>query len=232
MNDLSPYILYKSMKTILFDTANKRVPVGKILCLGRNYDEHAKEMKSDVPETPIVFLKPSTALIENGETIIRPAISKEMHHEVELVVVIGKDGKHIPRPNAYDHVFGYAIGLDMTLRDLQSESKKHGLPWTLAKGFDTSAAISKIIPKEKIQNPHALEIRCLVNGIVRQSSSTQKMIFPIDFIVSFLSSIFTLETGDLIYTGTPEGVGEVNNGDVVLAELVGYTSITHRIQTA
>jgi len=231
-HDSSGYIINYSMKTIKLNASDERIPVGKILCLGRNYADHVQEMKASMPSKPVVFLKPSTALISNGEPIIRPAISSELHHEVELVVMIGKTGKDIPATKAYDHVGGYAIGLDMTLRDLQAEAKNQGLPWSVAKGFDTSAPVSEIIPKEQIPDPHALEIRCLVNGTVRQQSSTRNMIFAIDRIIAYLSSIFTLERGDLIYTGTPEGVGEVTSGDVVSAELVGYTTITHKIQAA
>lgn len=189
-------------------------------------------MKTDVPTRPVVFLKPSTALLGDGETIVRPAISGNMHHEVELVVAIGKEGKHISSDNAYDYVLGYGIGLDMTLRDIQNEAKQQGLPWSVAKGFDTSAPISEIIPKDRIRDPHALEIRCSVNGTIRQQSSTRNMIVTIDRIISYLSSIFTLEVGDLIFTGTPEGVGEVNAGDVIVAELIGFTKITHQIQAA
>ena len=232
MDHLSPYILRHSMKTIPLNGSGKRVPVGKILCLGRNYADHTLEMKATIPEVPVVFLKPSSALIANGEAIVRPPVSKELHHEVELVVVIGKEGKNIPAARAYEYVWGYAVGLDMTLRDLQSTAKNQGLPWSVAKGFDTSAAISEIIPKERISDPHSLEIRCIVNGTLRQKSSTGKMIFTIDRIIEYLSTIFTLEVGDLIFTGTPEGVGEVKEADVVEAELVGYARTRHQIHTA
>ena len=231
-HDGSGYIVNNRMKTIKLNALEERIPVGKIVCLGRNYADHAREMKVALPSKPVIFLKPSTALISDGETIVRPALSNELHHEVELVVMIGREGKDVSPAKAYEHVWGYAVGLDMTLRDIQVEAKDHGLPWAVAKGFDTSAPISEIIPKQRVPDPHALEIRCWVNGTVRQKSSTGNMIFSIDQIISYVSSIFTLELGDLIFTGTPEGVGEVKNGDTVAAELVGYTKITHQIQTA
>ena len=220
---------FNGMKKLRIIGSNQEIETGKILCLGRNYAEHAKEMKFDVPSLPIVFMKPSTAIICNGEAIVRPKISKELHHEVELVVAIGKTGKNIPASEAYDYICGYAVGLDMTLRDIQSEAKTGGLPWTVAKGFDTSAAVSDIISKSRIANPHDLTLRCKVNGSVRQQSSTGKMILTIDRIIEYISSLFTLESGDLIFTGTPEGVGEVKHGDTIEAELVGYATISHPV---
>ena len=207
------------MSTVHFRDSDISFRVGKILCLGRNYAEHAREMKADIPEQPVVFLKPSTAIIHNGESIRIPAISRDVHHEVELVVVVGKEGRNIPGERAYDHVAGYAVGLDMTLRDLQSEAKKRGLPWSVAKGFDTSAPISLAVEKNRVADPHKLAISLEVNGVLKQHSNTGNMIFRIDSIVSFLSSIFTLEPGDLIFTGTPEGVGMVAAGDRLVAEL-------------
>jgi acylpyruvate hydrolase len=205
------------------------LPISKIFCLGRNYAEHAKEMQSDIPSIPVIFLKPATALLQNGAPIVRPKISKLLHHEVELYIAIAKGGKHISSADAHNHILGYGICLDMTLRDLQNETKKTGQPWTIAKGFDTSAPVSPIIPAQEIPDPHALEICCTVNGIMRQKSSTEKMIFKTGKIIEFISSIFTLERGDLIFTGTPEGVGKVEPGDVVTAELSGYISISHPV---
>lgn len=217
------------MKTIRIIDSQKEINVGKILCLGKNYTEHAKEMQSDVPTTPVIFLKPSSAIIQNGESIIRPKISKELHHEVELVIVIGDGGKNITANEAYNHILGYAIGLDMTLRDIQSNAKKQGHPWAIAKGFDTSAPVSDVIPANKIPSPNNITITCSVNGVLRQKSSTSKMIFCVEKIIEYVSSIFTLELGDLIFTGTPEGVGEVKPGDTIEAELVDYIKITHPV---
>jgi 2-keto-4-pentenoate hydratase/2-oxohepta-3-ene-1,7-dioic acid hydratase in catechol pathway len=207
------------MKTLHFSDSDKHLRVEKILCLGRNYADHAKEMNAEVPEQPVVFIKPSTAIIQSGESVVMPAISREMHHEVEMVVVIGKEGRNIPTSTAMEYVGGYALGLDMTLRDIQSEAKKKGLPWSIAKGFDTSAPVSAIVEKEKIRDPHNLDISLKVNGKIRQQSNTRNMIFHVDYIISFLSGIFTLEPGDLIFTGTPEGVGMVVQGDILEAEL-------------
>ena len=218
------------MKTAKLEGSSKEIQIGKILCLGRNYTEHAKEMKAEVPSAPVIFKKPSTAIIRNNEDIIIPKISSEPHHEVELIVAIGKNGKNIKANAAQEYVLGYGIGLDMTLRDIQNEAKKKGLPWSVAKGFDTSAPISELIPAEKITDPHNLIIQCTVNVSVRQRSSTREMIFSIEQIIEYISSIFTLESGDLIFTGTPEGVGAVNDGDIIEAELVGYTKISHRVR--
>jgi len=223
---------YDIMKKINFLGTSTKLNVGKILCLGKNYAEHAKEMMSDVPTVPIVFMKPSTAIIGGSDKIIIPKISKEVHHEVELVVVVGQDAKNILAKDAYNYIAGYAVGLDMTLRDVQSDAKKKGNPWTVAKGFDTSAPISEVIPKAQIKNPHDLTITCRVNGALRQKSSTGKMIFSIDKIIEYISSIFTLEEGDLIFTGTPEGVGQVIAGDIIEAELEGYIKISHQVIAA
>ncbi len=193
----------------------------KIICLGRNYAEHAKELGHEVPKEPVIFLKPPSALIGPNQTIILPKKSKEVHHEVELAVIIGKRGKNIPRERAMDHVLGYTILLDITARDLQWEAKRKGLPWTVAKGFDTFAPIGpRIVPKEEL-DPSELEIGLKVNGEVRQLSRTSKMIFKIPEIIEYISSIMTLEKGDIIATGTPEGVGPLRHGDIVEAWIEG-----------
>lgn len=217
------------MKKIKVKYSNELIPVGKIICIGRNYFEHALEMKADIPESPVIFLKPSTALIYDGDSIIIPKISNNLHHEVELVVAISKEAKKIKIESAYEYVLGYGVGLDMTLRDVQSEAKKKGLPWSVAKGFDTSAPISDIIPADKIKDPHKLELICKVNGEVRQQDSTEKMIFKIDKLIHYISEIFTLERGDLIFTGTPEGVSQVLPGDVIEAEINGIVKIKNTV---
>jgi acylpyruvate hydrolase len=204
---------------IRFRNSQRHLHVGKILCLGRNYAAHAQEMKAEVPAVPVVFLKPSTAIIHDGDVVLLPPISHEVHHEVEMVVVIDTGGHDIPREDALAHVGGYAVGLDMTLRDLQDEAKKKGLPWAACKGFDTSAPVSAAVPKKEIPDPHALGISLKVNGQIRQRSSTEHMIFSVPDIISHLSGLFTLEPGDLIFTGTPEGVGRVVPGDVIEANL-------------
>jgi 2-keto-4-pentenoate hydratase/2-oxohepta-3-ene-1,7-dioic acid hydratase in catechol pathway len=214
---------------VRFRDSGKSITVGKILCLGSNYAEHAIEMKSEVPRAPVVFLKPPTALLDDGEDVVFPPFSRELHHEVEMVVVIGKGGKNIPARTAYEHVAGYAVGLDMTLRDVQDQAKRKGLPWSVAKGFDTSAPVSTIVAKELIDDPHNLNISLRVNGQIRQHSNTNKMIFRIHDAVSYLSGVFTLEPGDLIFTGTPEGVGKVVPGDFLEATLDKVGSLRVRI---
>ncbi len=220
------------MKTVQFRNSDDRLTVGSIFCLGRNYAEHAKEMKSEIPTTPIIFMKPASSVIHDGEPIIRPKISKLLHHEAEIVVVIGKGGKNIPAAKARKHIAGYAIGLDMTLRDLQNEAKSKGLPWTVCKGFDTSAPISDVIPASSVPDPASLTFQCLVNGKVRQRGCACDMIFSYEMTVEYISTLFVLEPGDLIYTGTPEGVGEVVAGDRIEAELIDYTKISHPVHTA
>ncbi len=218
------------MKTIRFVDGNGALPVGKILCLGCNYAEHAREMKAEIPSTPVVFIKPSTALLEEGGTIRIPPVSRDVHHEVEMVVVIGKGGRDIGRDAAMDHVGGYAVGLDMTLRDVQAAAKKNGLPWSVAKGFDTSAPVSAAVRRSAVADPHALALSLRVNGAVRQSSNTRHMLLKVPDIIAYLSTIFTLEEGDLIYTGTPEGVGPVTAGDTLTAELESVGTLTVGVQ--
>ncbi len=206
--------------------------VSKIICVGRNYREHAAEMKAEVPSDPILFLKPPTAIVHSGDDIVRPLFSKEMHHEVELVVALGRGGKDIASAEAWDLIAGYGVGLDMTLRDVQGVAKRNGLPWAVAKGFDTSAPVSDFIPAQQAGSRPVFDIECSVNGAVRQRVSTSTMIFDIPTILSYVSTIFTLEAGDLIFTGTPEGVGPVNPGDTIEAKLSGYTVTRHSIVSA
>ncbi|MBC7108949.1 MAG: fumarylacetoacetate hydrolase family protein [Methanomassiliicoccales archaeon] len=197
------------------------VKPSKIICLGRNYAEHARELGHEIPKEPVIFLKPPSALIGPDQTIILPRRSNRVDHEVELAVIIGKRGKNIPREKAMDYVLGYTILMDITARDLQAEAKKKGLPWTVAKGFDTFAPIGpRVVDKREI-NVDDLEIGLKVNGEVRQLSRTSKMIFKIDEIIEYVSGIMTLEPGDIIATGTPEGVGPLRHGDVVEAWIEG-----------
>jgi acylpyruvate hydrolase len=219
------------MKKLRVLHSDSTIDAGKIICVGRNYAEHAREMHAEVPVRPVLFLKPPSALLTGGEPIIRPAISKSLHYEVELVVIMGKGGSAIPERDALSCVFGYAVGLDMTLRDIQAEAKSQGLPWSVAKGFDTSAPVSSIVPAATVPNPRELGIRCLVNGSVRQQATAGMMIFSIEQLIAYVSTIFSLEAGDLLFTGTPEGVGEVVDGDVIEAQLTGYTSISHPVRS-
>ncbi|PEN14977.1 isomerase/hydrolase [Longibacter salinarum] len=203
--------------------------VGKILCIGRNYAKHAAEMKSDVPDQPMVFLKPSTAIIRSGGVVVLPQQSQDVHHEVELVAVIGEGGRNIPRDEALHHVAAYAVGLDMTARDIQSVAKANRHPWSVAKGFDTFAPLGPLTPADQIGDPQDLSISVEVSGETRQSGETKDMIFPVAELIHYTSTIFTLEPGDLIYTGTPDGVGPVEDGDVIEARLTGCSPLLVRV---
>ncbi|HYE57511.1 MAG TPA: fumarylacetoacetate hydrolase family protein [Rhodothermales bacterium] len=198
----------------------------KIVCIGRNYAAHARELGNEVPEAPVVFLKPSTALVGDGGTVVLPPQTQDVHHEVELVAVIGRPGKNIPEAEALGYVAAYAVGLDMTARDLQSELKKKGLPWTLAKGFDTFAPLGPLAPAADVADPGDLEITLKVNGEVRQHGSTSAMLHSVASLVAYCSTLFTLEPGDLLYTGTPEGVAAVQDGDVLEAEVRGLPPLS------
>jgi 2-keto-4-pentenoate hydratase/2-oxohepta-3-ene-1,7-dioic acid hydratase in catechol pathway len=217
---------------ITLPTAQSTVEVTKLLCIGRNYAKHAAEMKSDVPDEPLVFLKPPSALVGDEEAVVLPAASRDVHHEVELVAVIGTGGKNIPPAEALNHVDAYAVGLDMTARDLQSEAKKGGRPWSVAKGFDTFAPLGPREAAASIADPQDLTIRLTVNGEERQAASTKDMIFPVAELIAYCSRIFTLAPGDLIYTGTPEGVGPVHDGDVLEATVSGLPPLRVRVQRA
>ena len=208
----------------------ERIRVGKIIAVGRNYLEHIKEMGGAGSERPVMFLKPPSAIVHDGGVVRIAEGAGSVHHEVEMVVVIGKDGASIPEAEALDHVLGYAVGLDMTLRDLQNEAKKRGEPWDVAKGFDTSAPVSLVAPRDEVGDVSALELTLDVNGNRRQAGSTSLMIHSVAALVAAASSWFTLEKGDLLFTGTPEGVGPVSEGDLLEARLERVGTLTVRVQ--
>ncbi len=206
----------------------RAVRPGKILCIGRNYAEHVREM-GDVaapPAEPVVFLKPTTALVADGGEIVLPRQSQDVHHELELVAVIGSAGRHVAEADALAHVAAYAMGLDLTARDLQARAKAEKGPWSIAKGFDTFAPLGPLVSAEALGDPQSVSIQLTVNGETRQEGTTADMLFSVARIVSFLSSVFTLEPGDLIYTGTPAGVGPVRPGDVLVATGAGLPTLT------
>ena len=182
-------------------------------------------MHAVVTEEPLLFLKPESAIIFSGDSIVIPSRSYCLHHEVELGIVISKDGSHIPETKAKDHVLGYLVALDITARDIQDEAKKHGWPWAIAKGFDTFAPISDVVPAQKVPDPMNLKLSLRVNGQVRQQANTNLLLYSLDHIVSFISEIMTLRRGDLIMTGTPQGVAEIKAGDVLDASLEGYCTL-------
>ncbi|MGF3554534.1 MAG: fumarylacetoacetate hydrolase family protein [Thermoplasmatota archaeon] len=204
---------------IFNDKTRKKVGIGKIVCLARNYKKHAQEMQSVVTEKPLLFLKPASSIIFNGESIVIPKMSKCLHHEVELGVVINMNCKNVKKDNALNFVLGYCVALDITARDLQDKAKKFGWPWTIAKSFDTFTPISEVVLKKNVENPNNLDLLLKVNGVIKQESNTKFMVFSVEKIIEFVSSIMTLEKGDLILTGTPEGVGEIIKGDILEAKL-------------
>lgn len=206
-------------------TEGKKIRVGKVVALAKNYVAHAAEMKSSAPPKPVFFIKPSTSIIHDGESIVFPEISKEIHHEVELAVVIGKKCKNVESESAMKFVYGYAVALDMTARDVQKEAKENSWPWAAAKGFDTSCPIGEIVRKEKIQYPENLEISLKINGQVRQRGNTSMMVHKIAPTISYISKILTLGRGDVILTGTPEGIGPVAHGDKLEAEIEGLPKL-------
>ncbi|MEY4756223.1 MAG: Fumarylpyruvate hydrolase [Pseudomonadota bacterium] len=211
----------------------QQFPVHRIYCVGRNYEEHAKEMGFTGREPPFFFLKPADALVvaEQGATasVPYPALTQNFHHEVELVVAIGQGGKNIRAQDALNHVFGYAVGLDMTRRDLQNDMKKQGRPWCIGKAFDHSAPIGPITPIAAAGDIAGAEIRLTVNGQQRQISQISKLIWNIAETIEHLSAAWELQPGDLIYTGTPEGVAAVVKGDTMNASVSGLTPITVQV---
>lgn len=202
-----------------------KMSVGKIVCLARTYKKHATEMESEVPKEPLVFLKPASSIIFDGDSILYPKNVKCIHHEVELGIVIGKKGKNIKAENVLDYILGYCVCLDITARDIQTIAKKNGWPWAIAKSFDTFAPISNIVLKSDYINPNRIDIWLKVNNETRQKSNTKNLVFSVEEIVEFISNIMTLEKGDLIMTGTPEGVGEIKPGDIILAGLGDLCSL-------
>ena len=178
-------------------------------------------MSSETPKEPIIFLKPTTSIIYTNQAIKIPPQSHSIHHEIELGVIIGKTAKNIAEEQAYEHIWGYLLSLDITARDIQAQLKESRLPWTISKGFDTFAPISNVVAKEKIADPHNLELTLRVNNQIKQHSNTNQLIHSIPHIISYLSRLMTLESGDLILTGTPEGVGELQEHDIIHATLGG-----------
>ena len=207
-----------------------RFPVHRIYCVGRNYEDHAKEMGFTGREPPFFFLKPADAIVavNAGSTgaIAYPSLTKNLHHEIELVVAIGTGGKNIQAADAHKHIFGYAVGLDMTRRDLQGEMKKQGRPWCIGKGFDQSAPIGPITPAARAGDVNIAEIYLQVGGQDRQRSNVSKLIWNIAETIEHLSAAWELQPGDLIYTGTPEGVAAVVAGDTMVGGVTGLESLT------
>ena len=187
----------------------------KIICVGRNYAEHIEELKNERPSEPVIFLKPETALLQNNAPFYYPEFSKNIHHEVEILVKINKPGKYIDEHFAHKYYDEIGLGVDFTARDLQDRAREKGLPWHLAKGFNGSAPISKFMPKSKFKDVQNIGFSLKVNGQERQNGTTSLMLFEIDFVIAYISKFIMLKKGDIIFTGTPKGVGQVQVGDVL-----------------
>ena len=218
------------MKSARIPASGQEYPIGKILCIGRNYVDHIHELGNEVPSAPVIFMKPATSVIGNGERIVIPPYSSDCHYEAELAVLIGRTGKNVEQPDALACVAGYGVAIDLTLRDVQAELKNKGLPWEIAKGFDTACPLSPFAPASAVTDPQNLTIRLSVNGELRQNGHTGLMINTVTAIISHLSTIFTLEPGDVILTGTPAGVGPIVSGDRLLAEIPGVASLQVEVQ--
>lgn len=201
----------------------------KIICVGRNYADHAKELQNDIPQEPVIFLKPDTALLKDGKPFYLPDHLGEIHHELELVLRICKNGKHISEKFAPDYYDQIGLGIDFTARELQAQLKRKGLPWELAKAFDNSAVLGELRPKSAYQLGD-LQLQLTVNGEIRQQGHTADMLFGFNKLISFISRYFSLRQGDLIYTGTPAGVGPVVIGDRLEGLLNGETLLTFEVK--
>lgn len=209
-------------------------PVHRIYCVGQNYAKHAQEMGSSGREAPFFFMKPADSIVfvPEGSTgqIAYPSLTQDLHHEVELVIAIGQGGQNIAPEQALEHVFGYAVGLDMTRRDIQASLKKAGRPWSLAKGFDQSAPIGPILPRQAVPGIENASVRLLVNGSEKQQGSTEELIWKLAEVIAHISNGWTLQPGDLIFTGTPAGVGPVVAGDVMQAQIDGLPELRVQVQ--
>lgn len=219
--------------TVPVTGSDAQFPVHRIYCVARNYEDHAKEMGQLNREPPFFFMKPADAVLvcQPGQTaqLPYPSLTSNLHHEVELVVAMGIGGQNIPVEQALSHIFGYAVGLDMTRRDLQNEMKKQGRPWCIGKGFDFSAPIGPITTASAVPDIHSADISLQVNGVARQSSQISQMIWNVAETIAQLSTAWTLQPGDLIYTGTPAGVAAVVQGDRLQASISGLSPITLQV---
>ena len=193
----------------------------KIICIGRNYAEHAKELNNAIPTEPVFFMKPDTALLKDSDPFYYPDFTKDLHHEIEIVIKINKVGKHIDEQFAHKYYVEIGLGIDFTARDLQAQCKAKGLPWEKAKAFDASAPIGKFVSKASLGNLDDISFELKINGESRQVGNTKDLLFSFDKVISYVSKFVTLKVGDLIYTGTPEGVGPVSIGDKIQGYIKG-----------
>jgi fumarylpyruvate hydrolase len=205
---------------------NARFPVRRIFCVGRNYAAHAREMGKDPErELPFFFTKPGDAVVDSGATVPYPTLTRNLHHEIELVIAVGRAGADIPEKDVYDHLWGACVGLDLTRRDLQQEAKEKGRPWDVGKAFDYSAPIGPLTPMDAVPSLERGSIHLEVNGETRQQGDLSELIWSVREHVSILSEAFALAPGDLVMTGTPAGVGPVVPGDVVTGGVEGLADI-------
>ncbi|WP_299701846.1 fumarylacetoacetate hydrolase family protein [uncultured Pontibacter sp.] len=190
----------------------------KIIAIGRNYADHIAELKNEVPDEPVIFFKPDTAILRNNEPFYYPEYSQDIHHEVELILRVSREGKNIDKKFAHKYYDAIGLGIDFTARDLQAKAKAKGLPWTLAKGFNGSAPVSEFLPLDQFEDLQDINFKLDVNGETRQQGNSKMMLNTFDDIIAYISRFITLKKGDIIFTGTPEGVGPVQIGD----RLEGY----------
>ncbi len=202
----------------------------KIIAVGRNYIDHAKELNNPVPERPVIFMKPDTAVLKDNKDFYYPEFSKDVHYEVELVIRVCNEGKHVSKKFAHKYYDAIGLGIDFTARDVQSELKAKGLPWELAKAFDHSAVVGELIAKDQITDLQNLDFSLQKNGETVQEGNSKDMIFDFDSLITFVSQYITLRKGDLIYTGTPAGVGPVQIGDKLEGFLEGKSMFTCQIK--
>ena len=216
--------------SLAVEGSHGRFPVHRIYCVGRNYAEHAREMGHDPDrEPPFFFMKPADAIVTDGKDFGYPSRSADVHHELELVVALAEGGTDIPAERALEHVYGYAVGLDMTRRDLQAEAKKMGRPWDVGKAFDGSAPCTAIRPAAEIGHPARGAVWLEVNGEPRQRGDLAQLIWKVPEMIAYLSTLFTLAPGDLIFTGTPAGVGPVERGDLLRGGVEGVGTLMVRV---
>jgi fumarylpyruvate hydrolase len=224
-------IEFGPVPSIAVEGSDARFPVGRIYCVGRNYADHAREMGHDPDrEPPFFFMKAANSIVQNGSTIAYPVGTKDVHHEIEMVAAIGKGGKNIPVEKALEHVWGYGVGLDMTRRDIQGEAKKMGRPWEMGKSFDESAPVTALRPASAIGHPAKGAIWLKVNGQIKQQGDLNMQIWTLPEQINYLSNLITLQPGDLIFSGTPAGVGPVKAGDKLEGHVdgVGDLNVTYR----
>lgn len=212
-------------KPVIKSVNGQEIPVGTIFCVGRNYRKHIAELNSKDIGEPIIFTKPVTALCQNENKIPLPGKSSDVHHEVELAIIIGKAGKNILQTDAPSYIAGAAVALDLTMRDVQARARKNGTPWAIAKGFDFSCPISNVYPETDLSILSRVGLYLEKNNFLVQQGNTADMIFPIDYLIAYISGFFTLNPGDIILTGTPEGVGPIRKGD----KLTCWSSFSEKV---